>query len=76
MCKYRVLKTMKSNGTLKAALYNGVVSPNVVANMKVYEYYLNIKSQYDKKRTAITVVSDDMKICERTVYNILKDFGC
>lgn len=66
---------MRSNGTLKAAVNSGLISPTVLGHESVYEYFLSIKGKYDK-RTAITVVSEDKKVCERLVYKIIKDFGC
>ena len=76
MCKYKLIKEMKSNGTLKAAVNSGLISTSVIGRVSIYEYFLTIKSKYSDKRTAITIVSEDKKVCEATVYNIIKDFGC
>jgi hypothetical protein len=67
---------MKSDGTLKAAINTGLISTSVIGRCDIYEYFLKIKSSYSDKRTAITIVSEDRKVCEATVYNIIKDFGC
>ena len=67
---------MKKNGTLKAAVNTGLISTSVIGRCDIYEYFLTMKESYSDKRTAITVVSEDKKVCEATVYNIIKDFGC
>ena len=66
---------MKSNGTLKAAINTGLISPKVLKHQEIYEYYLSIKGKYGKM-TAVTIVSEDKKVCERTVHNIVKNFNC
>lgn len=67
---------MRKDGTLKAAINTGLISPTVLGHEAIYEYYLQIKGKYAEKRTAITVVSEDKKVCERLVYKVLKEFGC
>lgn len=75
-CKSTLIKTMRANGTLKAAVNTGLISSTVLGHESIYEYYLTIKGKYSDKRTAITIVSEDKKVCERLVYKVIKDFGC
>ena len=76
MCKYRLIKEFKRNGTLKAAINTGLISSTVVGHTDIYEYYLTIKPKYKSKMTAITIVSEDKKVSEKTVQRVIKDFGC
>lgn len=75
MCKYTLLKKLKSDGTLKAAINTGLISPSVLGHESIYEYYLKVKNRHSKMM-AISVVSEDKKVCERTVRRVIKDFGC
>lgn len=67
---------MKSNGTFKAAVNSGIIPITVVGRCDIYEYFLEMKNKHDKVSTTITIVSEDKKVCESTVYKIIKDFGC
>lgn len=66
---------MKEQGIYNAAVNSGVIPITVAGHCDIYEYFLEIKTKHDK-RTSITIVSEDKKVCEATVYNIIKDFGC
>lgn len=67
---------MKANGTLKAAINTGLISTTVLGHQSIYEYYLSIRPNYKGKMTAVTVVSEDKKVCESLVRKVIKDFGC
>ncbi len=67
---------MRSDGTLKAAVNEGLISTTVLNHESIYEYYLSIKPKYMDKPTTITAVSEDKKVSERLVYKVIKDFGC
>lgn len=54
--------------------HNGVLSFNILTNLSIYQYYLDMRELGYSKSLSITSTSDKNKVSIKTVYNIINQF--
>jgi len=72
MNKYKLLTIIDNSGLLEQLLNAGIVSVTIIGHKNIYERYIKLRVSH-KSATAVTIVSEEYKCSESTVWKIIND---
>lgn len=71
---YKLIAELEKNGKLKELIVCGVCSPLVLRDLTVYRYIDARIRTGDNKMQAVVAAEVAFKVCNRTIFKILKKF--
>lgn len=68
----KILQKLKENGELQELLEAGLLSTQILNEMKIFYSYEDLTSRNKKKTEAVKDISKLYRISERSIYRIIK----